>query len=107
VSDEGAADIEVVVARAVAQALKARAAEKSAKEMLTQAEAATLMGVSVSTIRNWLREGKLTRYGTGKVVRIARAELLALKEAPSSPPDPKAPAEDADAWARKMLGRRG
>lgn len=41
-------------------------------------EAATLMGVTGQTIRNWVRAGKLTRVQRGKQFRINAVELQNL-----------------------------
>ncbi|MBZ4371507.1 helix-turn-helix domain-containing protein [Corallococcus sp. AS-1-6] len=105
---EGGVELVALVRREVERALKALRETPAASrpELLTQADAAALLGVSVSTIRNWLRDRKLTKYGSGKVVRVSRAELLALK-ASSAEPDAKAPAADADAWAAARMRRGG
>jgi len=47
--------------------------------LLTTSEAAALMGVKPATIREWVAAGKLTAHGTSRALRIARAELLALR----------------------------
>jgi excisionase family DNA binding protein len=45
-------------------------------EYLSPEKAAALADVKPATIRRWVREGKLTRYGQGKrVLRVSRAEL--------------------------------
>lgn len=49
---------------------------------LTIAEAASLLGVSVSTLRNWDRQGKLTprRHPINGYRMYDRAEIVRLKE---------------------------
>ena len=49
---------------------------------LTIAEAASLLGVSVSTLRNWDRLGKLTprRHPINRYRMYERAEIVRLKE---------------------------
>lgn len=103
-SDSG--ELEVLVRREVERVLNAQRETPTEKALLSQAQAAALIDVSVSTIRNWLRDGKLKRYGSGRVVRVARAELLALRGT-SAETDGRAPAVDADAWASQLLRRRG
>jgi excisionase family DNA binding protein len=49
------------------------------EEYLSKSKSARLLGVSTSTIDNYVRQGKLRKYPfTGKTVRFKRAELLAL-----------------------------
>lgn len=49
---------------------------------LTIAEAATLLGVSISTLRNWDRQGRLTprRHPINGYRMYNRAEIVRLKE---------------------------
>ncbi|WAM28502.1 helix-turn-helix domain-containing protein [Myxococcus sp. NMCA1] len=72
-------------------------------ELLSPAEAAVVAGYSVSSIQGWLREGKLTRYGTPRRTRVSRRELLALLTK-----QPEAPLSDADidAKAQRLLRRK-
>lgn len=48
------------------------------QEFLSLETAATLTETSVSTIRGWLREGRLRTYHAGRLVRVRRDELEAL-----------------------------
>lgn len=48
------------------------------QEYLSPESAATLTETSVSTIRGWLREGRLRTYHAGRLVRVRRDELEAL-----------------------------
>jgi excisionase family DNA binding protein len=44
--------------------------------LLTIAEAAERAGVSESTIRNWVRDGKIIDRGKGRKVKISEKELV-------------------------------
>lgn len=44
-------------------------------EYLTVQQAAAVAGVARGTIRRWVREGRLTDYRAGRVVRVRRDEL--------------------------------
>lgn len=44
-------------------------------DYLSPAHAATTFDVKPATIRRWVKSGKLTRYGQGRVLRVSRAEL--------------------------------
>lgn len=57
-----------------------QAAKQSSR--LTIAEAASLLGVSISTLRNWDRQGKLTprRHPINGYRMYDRAEIVRLKE---------------------------
>lgn len=75
-------------------------------ERMSRKEAAAFMGVDVDTITDWIREGILTRYGHGKIIRISKQELLSLKEASR----PKAAnsqftEEDISAMAVELMSR--
>lgn len=57
------------VRRAVAEAT-------AADEYMSPEHAAKLADVTPGTIRRWVRDGKLTRYGEGRrVLRVSREEL--------------------------------
>ncbi|HZR99840.1 MAG TPA: helix-turn-helix domain-containing protein [Chloroflexota bacterium] len=50
-----------------------------AGDLLTVAEAATVLKVSPITIHRWLKQGRLTAYRVGpRAVRISRSELTRL-----------------------------
>ena len=51
-----------------------------ANEFLSVAEAAEFVGVSTKTIRRWLNTDELRAHGTGRVLRVRRAGLIALME---------------------------
>ncbi len=48
---------------------------QSNDELLTRKEAAQFFKVSISTIDNWRREGKIISSGIGSKVRFRRSEL--------------------------------
>ena len=57
-----------------------QSATPAPKEFLSVAEAAALLDVSETTVREWMANG-LKRYGQDRVVRIRRSELLAFLSA--------------------------
>ena len=46
-----------------------------ADRYLSVPDAAKLLGVSDGTVRSWIRQGKLRRYGCGRVLRVRLSEL--------------------------------
>lgn len=73
--------IEEATARAIKVSLRRfdRTTTDTNEDYLSKSKAARLLGVSTSTIDNYVRQGKLRKYPfTGKTVRFKRAELLAL-----------------------------
>lgn len=78
------------VRRAVADATKN-------DEYLSPETAAKLADVTPATIRRWVRERKLTRYGEGKrVVRISRVELESRLKAGGASNDEMSPEQLAE-----------
>lgn len=73
----------------------------SAEPYLTIAQAAALACVGGTTVRDWLRAGKLNRYGQGKRVLINRAELERLL-APKPKPSPVLTDADLDERAERL-----
>lgn len=69
--------VEVAVRKVVREELAKLA---QGPEYVTIAEACAISGRGDSTVRGWLREGELGRYGKGRAVRIKRVELLALMD---------------------------
>jgi excisionase family DNA binding protein len=57
-----------------------RAAPQTQKEFLSVHEAAELVDVSETTVREWVSKG-LRQYKQGRVVRLRRSELLAFLSA--------------------------
>jgi excisionase family DNA binding protein len=72
--------IEQATTRAVTATLKRfDTTTATDEEYLSKSKSARLLGVSTSTIDNYVRAGKLRKYPfTGKSVRFKRVELLAL-----------------------------
>jgi excisionase family DNA binding protein len=70
-----------LVAQLVAEELERRAAAAPA-EYLTIEAAAAVASVSVSTVRRWLRSGRLAERRVEGVIRIERAELEAVLGTP-------------------------
>jgi excisionase family DNA binding protein len=72
--------IEQATARAVKSCLKRFDTDQTDYgEYLSKSKAARLLGISTSTIDNYVRTGKLRKYPfTGKSVRFNRAEILTL-----------------------------
>lgn len=55
-------------------------------EYLTYGEAAELLSVSASTIKRWVRDGKLATFGAGKLKRVKGADARAvLAPSPATP----------------------
>ena len=73
-------EIEQIVVRGVGIALKRFEDDMAAGEQyLSKSKSARMLGVSTSTIDNYVRAGRLRKYPfTGKSVRFKRAELLAF-----------------------------
>lgn len=69
-----------------------RAADEKRQEYMTTDQAAAFACVSVPSIRRWILQGKLVRYGAGREVRISRAELEArMQNGDSGRPRPNPP----------------
>jgi len=51
-------------------------------EFLSVKQAAALAGVCAATVRGWLRQGHLKRYGTARLPRLRRAELVTFLASP-------------------------
>lgn len=72
------------VGRAVRKALQdIRTPQAESDELLTLREAADVAHVSLSTVRQWLARGLLTRRGEGRAIRVLRSEVLSVKPAPT------------------------
>jgi len=86
------AAIEAAVARGVRRALEEAKPYRAVEaELLSVKQAAALANVSRDTIRAWLEEGLLNRYGSAHAVRVRRDELLNVK--PKCPAAEKSPRE--------------
>ncbi|MGW3022460.1 helix-turn-helix domain-containing protein [Streptomyces sp. NPDC001221] len=53
-------------------------------DLIRTAEAAELLSVSIWTVRNWVKAGKVQGYQVGRLIKVSRAELLAYAR-PISP----------------------
>jgi chromosome partitioning protein len=54
-------------------------------DLLDLADAAKLVGASAQTLRNYIREGKLSEYRLGRKIRVSRAEVEGLFNTPLKP----------------------
>jgi excisionase family DNA binding protein len=66
-------------------------------ELLSVERAAELADVSKATIRRWVEQGLLKRYGSGRALRVRRDEVLSVR-----PPELE-DETDPDAIALKLL----
>lgn len=91
--------IEAAVARGVARGL----ANKQDLELLTAKQAAALLQVGESTIRAWVEDGLLPRYGSSRVLRVRREDVLGVRPRSSASDTP------TEELARELLDkpRRG
>lgn len=104
--------LEAVVRKVVREELDARPAATARPELLTYEQAAELVGVGVSTVKEWVKSGTLPVYAppaTGAAAssrRVRPADVVALfrrvdaKVAPQSDLDPAR-------QAQKILARAG
>jgi len=65
-----------------------RSAPSTSKEFLSVREAAELLDVSETTVREWMANG-LKYYQQGRVVRLRRSELLAFLSANRQEQEPE------------------
>ena len=96
------ATLESVVRNVVREELRTALGASKPSEYLSLRDAAVRAGVSAATVRRWVRDGKVPRYGEGRIVRVRWADVeAALSKA-------EAPATEADskAWASKVLSLR-
>ncbi|NNC17677.1 helix-turn-helix domain-containing protein [Corallococcus exiguus] len=73
-------------------------------DLITVTQAAALVSYGVTSIRRWLSDGTLKRYGEGRSVRISRRQLLDVmaRESSTTPTD-----AEIERLAEKALGRAG
>lgn len=67
--------IRAIVREEVRAALREAQAPAPTGGMLTIEEAAAHAKCSKATLHKWLRDGALTRHGSGKLTRVDRAQL--------------------------------
>jgi excisionase family DNA binding protein len=90
-------ELEQIIERAVRRTLELRP-PASPDDYLTADEAAGIAKVDASTIREWIRDGKLAARHAGSRVRLRRADLDAYLARP-----PEAPAESMEAAVARLL----
>jgi excisionase family DNA binding protein len=77
-------DLKSIIEKSVSAAIKEHLPKDESKaggnpdEFVTKKEAAELLKCSTSTIDNYRRAGKLTRYHLGKSVKFKKEDVLAL-----------------------------
>jgi excisionase family DNA binding protein len=103
--------IDVVALRALVEdAVRRVLAERPpASEYLSVVEAARVASVAPATIRSWVREGKLRRHGTPRVLRVRRNDLEKLMSAApraAIPESPEALAEKVSEGTKNRLTAR-
>ena len=45
-------------------------------ELLTRKKATNLLGVSLGTLDNWTKQGRITKHRIGQIVRYRKSELI-------------------------------
>ena len=58
-------------------------------EWLTPPQVAQVMGVNPTTVRGWIRCGKLPAVKSGRAYRVKRTDVDALRETKTPPPPKK------------------
>lgn len=53
---------------------------KEFPDLLTRAQASKMLGVSLATIDNWSKTGRITKYHIGSTSRFKKEELIASLE---------------------------
>lgn len=96
-------NIRAIVAEAVRDVVREELAaarrETRSAEYLTFREAAAELAVSASTIKRWVRLGRLKTFGAGRLRRVRSADVRALLAEPAAAPTPEAEAPAARATA--------
>lgn len=95
------AALESVVRNVVREELRTALGASKPSEYLSLRDAAVRAGVSAATVRRWVKDGKVQRFGEGRIVRVRWADVeAALSKA-------EAPATEAavDAKVMSILGR--
>lgn len=91
---------EAVLRRILREELRALLAESSAgDEFLTLSAASKFSQLGISTLRAWIKSGRLPRYGEGRVVRVLRSDVTAALRAKSGEPDVE---QQANAILRRL-----
>lgn len=71
--------LEAACERAVEKVLARHHRPASPDELLSPFEAAALAKVAPDTIRRWVQEGLLRRYGSPRKLRVRREEVLSVQ----------------------------
>lgn len=79
--------IESIVRTVVREELDARlpSSAPARPELLTYRQAAELVGVGVSTVKSWVRDGRLPVYGVASSRRVKPTEVVAVFKRVGSP----------------------
>jgi excisionase family DNA binding protein len=96
-----------VVERLMQQALGAPDTTAALAGYMTTGEAAGLIGVSLQTIKNWVRQGRLVGTRVGGRTLVTRASVQAFFDSLGSAPEPAESDEDltaAEAADRELMG---
>lgn len=72
-------------------------------EFITVTQAAHMVQVCTRTVREWVRAGRLRRYGERRLYRVRREEVLAVL----APASAHAREDEDAAFARSVLRRAG
>lgn len=94
------AAIEAAVARGIREGLASLRPAEPPTELLPVSKAARLANVSEATIRAWLKEGLLPRYGTARVTRVRREDVLSVREVS------EASAKSPEQLVERLMGPR-
>ena len=74
---------------------KVPASPAQSDDFLSVQDAAKVARVCAATVRSWLRHGQLKRYGTARLPRIRRSELVRfMATQPSSESEPPRPIDE-------------
>jgi excisionase family DNA binding protein len=90
-------------AHGLAPGSAAPAASSGSPTYVSTQQAAQIAGVHAATIRDWVHRGLIHGHRAGRLLRIDRAELLAMMHRTGA--SPTAPV-DIDARADEILARR-
>jgi excisionase family DNA binding protein len=72
-------DLEELIKKVVSEQLEAfrgNASTENQDELLTREEACLLLKISLTTLWNWTKKGKLIAYGIGNRVLYKKSELM-------------------------------
>lgn len=91
-TDSGGRDVEVALRKLIREIARdeitrALSEHDAPAEYLSTSDAAALAGVATGTIRRWMREGRLARHGSGRLVRVRRVDVERILKCPPRGPD--------------------